>query len=69
MGAAQGTHFVDITSLDLANLGNGHPPLRERIARANLATTERIGVGAVEARLDAIRRDRDETYGALAARA
>jgi hypothetical protein len=68
MGAAQGTHFVDITSLDLALLGNGQPPLRERIARANLATTERIGVGAVEARLDAIRRDRDETYEALAVR-
>ncbi len=64
-GSAQGTHFVDITSLEVALIGHGQPPLRERIARANLATTQRIGIGAVQARLDDIRRDRDETYRAF----
>ncbi len=68
-GASQGTQFLDIASLEAAVTGTGQPPLRERIARANLETTLRVGVAAVRARLDAICRDRDETYRSLAARA
>jgi hypothetical protein len=67
-GAAQGTQFLDIASLDAVLSGTAQPPLRERIARANLATAERCGIGALRRRLDDIRRDRDETYAALAAR-
>jgi hypothetical protein len=66
-GSAQGTQFLDIASLDAVLSGTAQPPLRERIARANLATAERCGIGALRRRLDDIRRDRDETYRALAA--
>ncbi|HEX4446201.1 MAG TPA: hypothetical protein VH044_05680, partial [Polyangiaceae bacterium] len=68
-GASQGTQFLDMASLEAVITGTVQPPLRERIARANLATAERIGITALRARLDDIRRDRDETYRALAARA
>ena len=68
-GASQGTQFLDMASLEAVISGTAQPPLRERIARANLATAERIGITALRARLDDIRRDRDETYRALAARA
>ena len=67
-GAAQGTQFLDIASLDAVLSGTAQPPLRERIARANLETAERCGIGALRRHLDDIRRDRDETYAALAAR-
>jgi hypothetical protein len=66
-GAAQGTQFLDIASLDAVLAGTAQPPLRERVARANLATAERCGIGALRRDLDDIRRDRDETYRALAA--
>jgi hypothetical protein len=67
-GAAQGTQFLDMTSLDSVLSGTAQAPLRERIARANLDTAKRVGVDAMRARLDDIRRDRDDTYRALAAR-
>ena len=67
-GASQGTQFLDVASLEAVLRGTAQPPLRERIARANLATTERCGVGRLQRHLDDIRRDRDETYRALAAR-
>jgi hypothetical protein len=67
-GAAQGTQFLDIASLEAVLSGTAQPPLRERIARANLATAERCGIGALQRHLDDIRRDRDETYRVLAAR-
>jgi hypothetical protein len=66
-GAAQGTQFLDIASLEAVLSGTAQPPLRERIARANLATAERCGIAALRRHLDDIRRDRDETYRALAA--
>jgi hypothetical protein len=66
-GAAQGTQFLDIASLEAVLSGTAQAPLRERVARANLATAERCGIGALQRRLDDIRRDRDETYAALAA--
>jgi hypothetical protein len=68
-GSAQGTQFLDIGSLEAVLAGTAQPPLRERIARANLATAERCGIGVLKRHLDDIRRDRDETYCALAARA
>jgi hypothetical protein len=67
-GASQGTQFVNMASLDAALSGTGQPPLRERIARANMATAERVGFDVVKGLFDDIRRDRDETYRALAAR-
>ena len=47
---------------------SSQPPLRERIAKTNLATARRVGLDVIKGCLDDIRRDRDETYGALAAR-
>jgi hypothetical protein len=67
-GASQGTQFLDIASLDAVLSGTAQPPLRERVARANLATAERCGIAALGRHLDDIRRDRDETYRALTAR-
>lgn len=66
-GASQGTQFLDIASLDAVLSGTAQPPLRERVARANLATAERCGIAALRRHLDDIRRDRDETYRSLVA--
>jgi hypothetical protein len=60
----QGTQFVDIRAF--AGDVEYTPPLRERIARANLSTTLSMGVEELRRRLDAILRDRDETYASLA---
>lgn len=65
-GFHEGTQFVDVRALSTL----GAPlettlPLRERIARANRRTVERLGVSEVERRLNAIRRDRTETYARL----
>lgn len=64
-GTPQGTQFFNIGDFDPATFVAPAPPLRERIARTNLATTERMGVDELTRRLDAIRRDRDESYRAL----
>jgi hypothetical protein len=65
--APQGTHFVDLASLDASASNKGDAtPLRERIARSNLATVGRIGIAELTRRLDEIQRDRDASYGALA---
>jgi hypothetical protein len=63
-GTPQGTQFFDVRALE----GGSEyvPPLRERIARANLATLERLGVETFEERLRAIFRDRDESRARLA---
>ncbi len=61
--ASQGTQFVDPLSLSV--LPAQGPSLRERIARTNLATTLRVGVDTLIARLDDIRRDRESTHLAL----
>jgi len=64
--ASQGTQFVSIAAVEASLSGAAPlPPLRERIARANLATARRMGVEALRRILDEIRRDRDEAYGAL----
>jgi hypothetical protein len=64
--ASQGTQFVSIAAVEASLSGAvALPPLRERIARANLATATRMGVDAVRRVMDDIKRDRDEAYGAL----
>jgi hypothetical protein len=62
-GTPQGTQFVDARLLDVSAAPS--LPLRERIARANLGTVTRMGVGTMTALLDAIARDREETYRRL----
>jgi hypothetical protein len=42
-------------------------PTAERVAAANLATVERVGVARLQAILDDIRADRDRAYAALSA--
>ena len=64
-GAAQGTQFLDRASLEAMVSGTSQPPLRERIARANLETARRVGIDTLRARLDDIRRDRETTYRRL----
>jgi hypothetical protein len=64
-GGVQGTQFVDMAALEASLAGTAVPPLRERIARANLATAQRMGIDVLRRALDEIRRDRDETYLAL----
>ncbi|ACY17728.1 DUF1415 family protein [Haliangium ochraceum] len=44
-------------------------PMHQRVAEANLATVERVGVAELRARLDDIRRDRQRSYAELAQRA
>ncbi len=63
----QGTQFVDINSLEALETDRKGPPpsLRQRIARANLATVERIGIGEMTRRMDAIVADRRATYREL----
>jgi hypothetical protein len=65
----EGTTFVDMAHFDASLREDQPPPLREQIARANLETVRRMGLEEVRGRLDAIRRDRDATYGALLAEA
>ncbi len=65
--ASQGTQFVDIAAIESSLAGNGLPPLRERIARTNLATARRVGIAVLRRRFEDIRRDRDEAYRALVA--
>lgn len=60
---SHGTQFVDPRFLE--TLQPQPPSLRERIARANLATTLRVGVQALTDRLDDIAHDREATHRAL----
>jgi hypothetical protein len=67
-GFSDGTQFVDLRAL--ATLGASPEttlPLRDRIARANLKTVERLGPEEVERRLLSIREDRNRTYAELGA--
>ena len=66
-GADEGTAYLDLSlvaSLDMQKPVS--PPLRERIAKANLATVKRVGKDTVEAAIRDILRDRDETEARLA---
>ncbi len=66
---ASGSVYASPALLDLML----HPPTApamptsERVAAANLATVERVGVARVQAILDDIRADRDRAYAALSA--
>ena len=65
-GHNEGTHFVDVRALMTLDWTKEDTlPLRERIARANLRTVERLGRGDVERRFAAIFADRAATYAAL----
>jgi hypothetical protein len=57
---ATGTQFIDPSKLDLTTLKPGGPSLRERIARTNLQTVERLGAPHVAAHLQAIADERAE---------
>jgi hypothetical protein len=63
----QGTQFVDLRAIEsLAVEAADCPvPLRQRIARTNHATVERIGLVEMTRRLDAIVEDRKRTYRAI----
>ena len=62
-GTPQGTQFIDSRAFDFDALQPQAPmPLRERIARTNLATVDRIGVDELARRQDAIAQDRARTY-------
>jgi hypothetical protein len=63
----EGTTFVDMAHFDASRTDDRGPPLREQIARANFETVQRMGLEEMRGRLDAIRQDRDATYGALLA--
>jgi hypothetical protein len=63
----QGTQFVDLRALERLDTDAKEPAvsLRQRIARTNLATVERLGVEEVSRRMDAIVEDRVGTYREL----
>jgi hypothetical protein len=63
--SSQGTQFVSPSAFEAIQVGTAQVPLRERIARTNLATVRRMGVEAMRRALDDIRRDRDEAYARL----
>jgi hypothetical protein len=53
---------------NITQLPRDEMPLRERIARQNLATAKTMGIDALAAKLDEIVADRERTYAELAAR-
>jgi hypothetical protein len=62
-GSNEGTQFMDVRALATLDFTEKQQaPLRERIAKANLRTVERLGVDEVERRLEAIVADRDASY-------
>jgi hypothetical protein len=65
-GFFEGTQFIDVRQLVAGLTAAETRPLRERIARANHRTVERLGVEELERRFAAIRADRDAAYAALA---
>lgn len=67
-GFSDGTQFVDLRALTTLGVSPETTlPLRDRIARANLKTVERLGPEEVERRLLSIREDRNRTYAELGA--
>lgn len=68
-GGEEGTQYWDLEHI--ASHGLRHPtpvPLRERVARANLKTVLEVGVGTVEAAVQAVLDDRDRTHVRLTSR-
>jgi hypothetical protein len=66
----QGTRLMDLEQVmkNMALLPRDEMPLRERIAKQNLATAKALGIDTLAAKLDEIVADRDRTYAELAAR-
>jgi hypothetical protein len=65
-GFSEGTHFFDPTQINLKQPPPKRElPLRERIAKANLQTVERVGVSHAEEILQHIYQDRDASYARL----
>src|SRR5690606_32097675 len=65
-GRFEGTQFVDIRDLAVRGLTAADTlPLRERIARSNWRTLDRVGVHVFQERFTAIRVDRAAAYAAL----
>lgn len=62
----QGTRMMDLDELMRNNFElREEIPLRERIAKQNLATANEMGLDALAAKLDEIIDDRRRTYGAM----
>jgi hypothetical protein len=62
-GFPEGTQFLDVSKLMTMDLDRADLlPLRERIARANFKTVQRLGLDEIQSRLAAIRADRDAAY-------
>ena len=67
-GIPEGTQFLDLGVIEA--LASGAEPeltVRERVSRTNLQTARTVGVEAMRHTIEAIRRDRDETYARLTA--
>ena len=63
----RGTSYIPQGTLRLDDLpAQASVPLHQRIAEANHATIERLGVAQVQALLDDIRADRDRAYARIA---
>jgi hypothetical protein len=66
-GADEGTAFLDLSTVVGLDIGKPvAPPLRERIAHANLETVRQVGPEVLDATVADILRDRDETHARLA---
>lgn len=63
----EGTAWVDLSKVSVEELlkKKTKPPLHERIAENNFEKLSEYGIDHAKAVLDEIRRDRDETYGAI----
>jgi hypothetical protein len=67
---SQGTEYFDVQLLGALGRGERRPTtLREHVAKTNFETLERVGLEELRKVLDDLRRDRDESYRALAERA
>ena len=67
-GKGDGTRFVDLSQLDLADLGgvSATKSVRQRISEANLATVQRLGVQQLQQITDSIIQDRERRDSRIA---
>ncbi len=70
-GETAGTQFIDTSNLDLSTLSftSGGPPLRDRVASANLSTIQQLGVERARGLIEDIHRDRARSRRAPSAQA
>ncbi len=64
-GPGDGTQFVDLNTVSLADLPKPPKPLREVVAATNAETLIEHGFSRFDALIEDIRRDRDGSYAAL----